>query len=470
MAFGKKKDQASADENGLDILTEVKEPFSFSNFFETHIVEKARQAKRVLAEKGILFFLFSPFQARNRLIAQILILCIGVAFGVVPRASSLVTELQDQAYASETAGLGPKTVGGVTITPAASSNYKRVHVLAFILEGKNLSSNPSKYEVHLARGYGASDWADVTYSWTVYPLEDERRILLVAIDQSKQASGYGAFELYIQLAGDEVADYAKTPFEITLSPAQETTGLYNKSGVHLLALTEAICGTGEIAGKEEVFKEALAEYQIALEQAEAMPVEMAVSPTRDELEALCLSNRVYRALDDDSTTEDILTIEEAAEAPETTCDVVITSNGIKYDSAFIEQLKGSNEYSDEDGIIFDTFDTVSDAKTAVTAAMDSVNDAAMSWYATLSEYKVILNQTVTDIPFLMHATCTNTIEDDIAFTDGKAPGGATPVEPEGAGTSDTQAPSGEVSSMQEPSKGSPAAQEPGTDPLLAGSE
>ena len=206
-----------------------------------------------MQEKGILFFLFSPFQARSRLIAQMLILCIGVLFGVVPRASNMIGELQNQAYASEIAGLSEQMVGSLRILPAASSNYKRMHMLAFLIEGKDLPSDPDRYEVHLARGYGASDWEDVTYSWMIYPVTNTTRILLVAIDQTKQASGYGAFDLYIQLSGEEVKDYAKTPFEITLSSAQETTDLYDKTGVHLSALTEAVCGHGDIAEKQKEF-------------------------------------------------------------------------------------------------------------------------------------------------------------------------------------------------------------------------
>ena len=53
--------------------------------------------------------------ARSRLIAQLIILFLGVMFGVIPRASSMVHELQDQAYQSEIYGLQPKTVGSITI-------------------------------------------------------------------------------------------------------------------------------------------------------------------------------------------------------------------------------------------------------------------------------------------------------------------------------------------------------------------
>lgn len=452
------KKQKSADDDGLDILTEAKEPFSLQNFFETHIVERARRAKNILRDKGILFFLFSPFQARARLIAQLLILCIGVMFGVIPRASSLVNELQNQAYASEIAGLSSKTVGSITITPAASSNYKKLHMIAFVVEGKNLPSDANKYEVHLARSYGASDWEDVTYSWTMYPVTDTKRILLVSIDQSKQASGYGAFDLYIQLAGDDVSEYAKTPFEITLSTAQETTGLYDKTGIHLSELTEAICGTGKIAEKQAEFEEAIAKYQVALEQAEAMPVDIKVSPTKEELETYCLANRVYRTLDDYSTTEDILSMDPVSSVENVEYDVVLTSSGIEYDSAFVSQLTNDGGYSDEDAIIFDAFENVDEAKKAVTAAMDNVNTAAVSWYSTLASYKLILNQTIQPNTFPLSARCTNTIEDAINFIEHEVedPGNTDPGGLSGTMTGD------DPYNKQEPSN---SGEEPVIDPV-----
>lgn len=414
-----KKNNSSTDDDGLDILTEVKEPFSIQNFFETHIVERAKRIKNTLAEKGILFFLFSPFQARSRLIAQILILCIGVAFGVIPRMSSLVSALQDQAYASEIAGLSEKSVGSLTITPAASSNYKKTHMLAFVLTGKNLPSDASKYEVYLSKAYGASDWEDVTYSWSVYPVNDEKRILLVAVDQSKQASGYGAFNLYIQKAGDEdISKYEKEggAFEITLSTAQDTTDLYDKNGIHLAPITEAICGKGDIAKKQADFEEALTKYQAAVEQAEAMPGVDTVSPTKDELETYCLSERIYRMLDDDSTTEDIIDVEKE-ENDKLSYDVILTCGGIPYDSERVKELRES-EHSDEEEILFNEFDHVNEAKNSVISAMESVNLEAELWYNMLKSYELILNQTLEYGTFPLYARCTASLDEPINFIDG----------------------------------------------------
>lgn len=413
-------------EEGFDMMTEMKEPFSFSGFFEEHVMERMRRAKAILQEKGVLFFLFSPFQAKGRMVALLMALCAGLLFGVVPRASALIGATRDRAYASEIAGLDAKNVGSIRIEPAASSNYKRMHLLAFLVSGKNLPSDPEKYEVHLSQGSGATDWNTLEYSWSMYPVDDDRRILLVAIDQTKQPSGVGMFRLFVQLAGEDLKDYQKSPYEIILSSAQETGPLYDRNGVHLSALTAAVCGSGEIAKKQEAFEDALEEYRMAVEQAEKMPVDgIKVSPSPDDLETLCLAKRLYRPLKDTSTTEDILKIEKA-EKPKIEIGTVISCGGVdggEYDEAFRAELEQSGrQLTDGQRKIFDEWDHVDEAKRKVIQAMDNVNLAAEQWYNTLSGMRLVLNQTVKVSSFPLYAKITDTIESPIAWLEGEPEG------------------------------------------------
>lgn len=422
------KKKQNPEEDGFDMMTEIKEPFSLQGFFEQHVVEKFKRAKNILQEKGILFFLTSPFQARGRMVALLTAIVAGLLLGVVPKASFLINATRDKAYASEIYGLDDKTVGSISLHPAASSNYKRMHMLAFIVTGKNLPSDPESYEVHLGQGTGASDWDKLTYSWNMYPVDDTRRILLVAIDQSKQPSGVGMFRLFIQLKGEELKSYAKTPYEVTLSSAQETTSLYDRTGIHLSALTEAVCGKGEIEKKQKEYEEALDVYRKAVEQAEKMPIEdIKVSPSVDDLEAYCLKNRMYRALKDDSNTEDILDIEPEVKATlslETKIECGGTYGGI-YDQAFIAELQANTDedgnpadLSDEENRIFKEWQHVETAKNSVLSAMDGVNTAAEAWYNTLVDYRLILNQTVMVNSFPLYARITADIEGEIDFIDG----------------------------------------------------
>lgn len=410
------------EDEGFDISYDIKEPFSFSNFFETQVMDRARRFKALLADKGILFFLTSPFQARNRLVAQMLVLGLGIAFGVMPRASMLMSTMQNRAYTSEIDGLKQKSVGSLSIFPAASSNYNELHMLAFVINGSDLPSSASEYEVHLGVSYGAKDWKDVTYSWNVLPVNDSQRVLLVGIDQTKQGSGYGAFRLHIQLKGDKLESYEKTPYEITLSSAQETGPLYDKNGIHLSALTEAICGKGSIGEKQEEFEKELKEYSLALEQTEAMPVGLTVSPTTEEIEANCLAQRIYRPLTDTSTTDDILAMDQVDVVPEFDIGVVLTSDlGVEYDEEFVSSLEESGQTSEADALIFDALEKMTAAKDSVISAMNSVNSATLGWYNSLASFKLVLGQEISADAFPYFARCTNNIETDIEFIDKPEP-------------------------------------------------
>lgn len=405
------------EEDGLDILTEVKEPFSLSGFFDTHVAGKFRYAKNMLKEKGILFFLFSPFQARSRLIAQMVILAAGILFGIVPRATSLMTAMQNMAYQSELTGVAEKQVGDLTVTPAASSHYERQHMLAFVLTGKNLPSDVSRYDIRLAKSYGASDWADVAYSYNLYPVDNDRRILLVCLDQTNQASGYGAFSLFVGLKDADLETYEleNCSFEIVISTAQETSDLYNSTGIHLSALTEDICGTGNIGKAQEDLKDALAEYQIALEQAEAMPMGITVTPTTEDLETYCLKNRLYRDLTDTSTTEDIAGISKET-AEDLSYPVVLTAGGIPYDEAWVTEHTKTDGVvmSEDEGKIAEEFTHVNEAKDKVLSAMEAVNTEASNWYQTLNAYQLVLNQTPDLASFPVKAQCAGTLFSETA--------------------------------------------------------
>ena len=400
------------EKDELGLITEAREPFSLSNFFRVQVAGKFRHMKRILKEKGVLFFLFSPFQARSRLVVQLFLLAAGILFGIIPRATSMMSAVQDMAYQSEIHGLTQKRVGDLTITPAASSHYERRHLLAFVLSGENLPSSVSRYDVRLARSYGASDWGDVTYSYNLFPVDNDRRILLVCLDQTEQASGYGAFRLLVSLSGEEdLEDYAveSSSFEIVISTAQETSDLYDRDGIHLSALTEAICGNGGIGEAESDLQDALDEYQIALEQAEAMPMGITVTPTAEDLETYCLRNQMYRTLEDDSTVADLAGMREAV-TPELSYNVVLTSGGIPYDEVWMDAHEDAQMTSDESQIA-EEFDHVNEAKDAVISAMEAVNTEAAAWYSTLKAYEIVLAQTPELSDFPVFASCMNSLFD-----------------------------------------------------------
>lgn len=315
--FGKKKE----DDAGLDVISEIKEPFSFANFFEEHVVERYKKIKTFLEEKGILFFLLSPFQQRNRLIVELIVIVFGVLVGVVPRSMNLIQEAKERNAASEMAALIEKntqfTVESILVRPLASSHYEKQHLLAFYIDSANGSSVPSKadrYQVELSPARGVTDAENVQYAYEVLPVSESGRLLLVYTDHRKQNDMTGIYNLTIQAAADEIPVEQQSPIEIVLSNTQETNSLFGKNGINLASLTDGVLNDDNtpIADAEEEFEQALSDYELEVERIASLPLNLTPQPSVDSLRAFCKENRIYPTLNDASTTENIMGITEVS--------------------------------------------------------------------------------------------------------------------------------------------------------------
>ena len=95
MAFGRKKQKIEDEELDFSVIDDYKEPFTWANFWDEQILGRYQAMRKFLDERGILFFLTSPFQYRNRLITKLVIIVLGVLLGVVPRMQSLITQTKE---------------------------------------------------------------------------------------------------------------------------------------------------------------------------------------------------------------------------------------------------------------------------------------------------------------------------------------------------------------------------------------
>lgn len=313
--FGKKKQEDS----GLDVISEIKEPFSFANFFEDHVVERYKKIKTFLEEKGILFFLLSPFQQRNRLIVELIIIVFGVLVGVIPRSMNLVQEAKERNSASEMAALIDKdtqfTVGSIIIRPLASSQYEKQHLLAFYIDSADGSSVPSKadrYEVVLSAARGVVEAEKVSYAYEVLPVSENGRLLLVYADNREQNDMTGIYNLWIHAVADDVTIETIEPMEIVLSNTQETNDLFGKEGINLASLTEGVLNDENtpIADGEEALEKTISDYELEVERISSLPLGLTPQPSLDSLETFCEENRIYPTLTDTSTTKDLTNLEE----------------------------------------------------------------------------------------------------------------------------------------------------------------
>lgn len=425
--MAKKKTQ-----DGLDVLTEIKEPFSFSRFFEDHVVEKIKTAKRFLEEKGVLYFFLSPFTKRSRLILTLVLLSFGVLAGVIPRTQSLIHSAKERNAASEMAALIEDdtfvVVGSLGIKPLASSQYGRQHLLAFLLSpGKTGTLIPVKadrYLVRLAANRGVSHADAVSYSYEVFSVSDSNRLLLVYVDNREQDDATGIYDLAIQIENEEIPAERMHPLEIVLSDTQNTTDLFDETGVDLSILTGSVLGTmgTPIADAEESLLAAYDAYEITCNRILNLPVEMTPGPDVETLRSLVTDAKLYPTLTDASTTKDLESITELAEEPELQIQAGIGMNGIGYSDAYFEELASGPQTSpvtnvdgqtgsgpviltEEEELLKKELASLNASLSSVTSALSSRNQAAKAKFTELSNYKLLLNRKTDVSDFVSGGTC-----------------------------------------------------------------
>ena len=402
------------DEVGLDVLEEIKEPFSFSTFFDEQVVGRVKAAKRFLEEKGILFFFLSPFQQRNRLILELAILVFGVCVGVVPRSNQMLHDVRERNAASEMSSLIEAdtrlSVGSVTIRPLASSQYEKQHLLAFYVEGTNAPSTANRYDVALSPARGVTYAEDVTYAYEVVPVSETGRLLLVHVDNREQADETGIYNLHIQVAGEDLGETPPAPMEIVLSNTQETTPLFGEGGVNLSVLTEGVLNSSEtpIENASLALSEALDAYELEVERIERLPAGLTCSPTREELEETVTGLLAYPSLTDASTTMDIADMEpvevtslESQPVSVTLGDTVYDaqskaaqSSGVTTITSADEETQESDVLSDEEEAAWSAYDSLQRSADEAVRAATNLNQARHAKFDTLRSYKLVLNQSV----------------------------------------------------------------------------
>lgn len=408
-------------DDGLDVITELKEPFSFANFYEDHVLGRIKRLKKFLDEKGILFFFLSPFQQRNRLILQLAVISIGVLLGIVPRSMHLLDETKARNAASEMAALLASgdsfTAGGIRTTPLGSSQYGNRHLLAFLISGTNgtAPSTPERYKVELAPARGVVDFEHVSCTYGIVPISEEERLLLVLADNTRQNDRTGIYYLYAELASDALAPEERVPIEVVLSDTQETGELFSEKGINLASLTEGVLNLDDtpIADAESALSEALLAYELETERIASLPVEMAAVPSASELKEYARDSRVYGTLTDASTTEDIASLKkaEAGSAPVLKYQAAIEMGGRLYDEAYFTKhgTPGGDALTEGEEAAARELSSLQEKADDALHAATALNSASMAKYAQLENYKLTLNQKVDTGTFLP------------AWLDGEAP-------------------------------------------------
>ena len=305
LKFWEKKDDEIED---VSVIDEFKEPFSMQTFWDEHIIGRWLIIRQFLKEKGILFFLMSPFQYRNRLIVKLVLIVFGVIVGIVPRTMSMIDDARERNEGSQFANAQSALVSGVMrIEPLMASHYENTHMMAFDLVGDTNDGVPSTtdgFTVELSPSRGVSDPENVEYSYRVLPVSRTNRLLLVYVDTNEQSSQTGVYDLDVYVAHEAPMPI---PFEIILSERQDTTPIYGEEGLDLSALSSYMTGRDEddtrITEAEDALDSALRVYQNNEERLHAMNMEMGFT-TEDAL-AYVGRHLILNNIEDTSTTHTI---------------------------------------------------------------------------------------------------------------------------------------------------------------------
>lgn len=397
MAFWnkEKKDQ------GLDVLDNIKEPFSFANFFEDHVVTRYKQFRALLEDHGVLFFLTSPFQARNRLLVKIVLVVLGVLIGIVPRSAYLIKMAQERNASSELATIAENVFrsGMIQIKPLMSSQREKQHILAFSILGdtnKGVPSTTDKYNVELKQSRGVSDAQNVHYKYEIIPMNNTQRLLLVYVDNREQHDETGIYNLYVQVANEVLTVEQQTPLEIILSNTQETTPLFNTSGIDMSVLTNKVFDdtSTPILTAEEKLNETLNVYEINEERLQALGITPNISTAA--MRSYVTQETILPNITDTSTTFDITQMiyeEKTSSNIQKQLDISLTYNDITYD-----KTTKNTEQSDTN-IVYDDLplreiDDLITKTNNVVSALQSLNGTHIAKYNKLKVIRDILNQPV----------------------------------------------------------------------------
>lgn len=392
--FFKKKKNKEEKEN-LDVVDDLKEPFSMQRFIDEQVVDRWNKFRGLMSDYGILFFFTSPFQYRNRLVIKVFLIALGVLVGIVPRTMTLVDEAKERNAASELAQIADKeySVGMIDIEPLQSSQFEEQHVVVFNIEGDTTDGVPStadKFDVDLQADRGVAEEEKVTYSYDIVPVTNSKRLLVMYVDNSEQDDDTGIYTLNVNVKGDDVLYPAD--MEVVLSDNQETNALFDENGVDLSPVTTKMEDDEStvIAEAQEKLDDKMEAYELMDERLEIDNIK----PGRSfaDMEKYVDDEMILPDITDESTVEDI---KKGSEKFDNTDDTGRDKDLNIY--ASIEYQGEEYELSDDDDIpdkAEEELDELQSLTDEITGNLTTLNEAKISKYDRLVELQPILTKDI----------------------------------------------------------------------------
>lgn len=384
MAKGKKTQKQRKSRKDISIVQDVKEPFSWSRFWDEKIVANWQAFKGYLDKKGILYLMMSPFRYPTRLRLRLWLIAICVMIGVVPRMVTLIHDAKEQYRSNEFVLVNNKVFSSsqFTVTPLTSSHKDNVHIMAFNIYGSadsGVSSSTGDYDVRMTANREVSKPDEITYRYQIVPFDSNQRILVVELDLSKTTNTGGIYDLWV----NHVDDLSMTkPLQITISKQQEEGPIYDGE-VHLSALSSLMSGYGaktDIQKASDALKSQLQTYKLEYDRLLAMGTQVEITP--EQIVEFSNKSLLFDGLSDGSTTDIVTTAPPKTVEPVIAPKTAVTINGKKitedqYKTSTSESLKDIDPRMKSD--ILSAIENTN----KVVSAINSLNTARYNKYTEL---------------------------------------------------------------------------------------
>lgn len=384
MAKGKKTQKQRKSRKDISIVQDVKEPFSWSRFWDEKIVANWQAFKGYLDKKGILYLMMSPFRYPTRLRLRLWLIAICVMIGVVPRMVTLIHDAKEQYRSNEFVLVNNKVFSSsqFTVTPLTSSHKDNVHIMAFNIYGSadsGVSSSTGDYDVRMTANREVSKPDGITYRYQIVPFDSNQRILVVELDLSKTTNTGGIYDLWVNHVDDLSM---KKPLQIIISKQQEEGPIYDGE-VHLSALSSLMSGYGaktDIQKASDALKSQLQTYKLEYDRLLAMGTQVEITP--EQIVEFSNKSLLFDGLSDGSTTDIVTTAPPKTVEPVIAPKTAVTINGKKitedqYKTSTSESLKDIDPRMKSD--ILSAIENTN----KVVSAINSLNTARYNKYTEL---------------------------------------------------------------------------------------
>lgn len=327
------KKKSKDEQEDLSIIQEYREPVTFASLWKRWVIQPTKSIHDYLQKNGVLFFLLSPFQYKNRLKAKVILIVLGIILGVIPRTMSMVHDLRERNLSSEIESTQSQTAGNVTVNPLMSGYdaSTKTHIIAFDLQGDSNDGVPSTnngYRVNLKAGTGISNTSGMKYQYKVVPVSQTSRLMLLAITGQRPTGASGVYNLTIQAKNDAAMD---TPMQVILSSKQKDSALYQNGKIEMSALSGPIINENgdDDADSKHPIKDALktidndiSNYQVNEQRLNASGMKLGI--TTDKLKQLVQQEIAMNGVKDNSTTADLADIDtEQPAQPSVTSSIMM---------------------------------------------------------------------------------------------------------------------------------------------------